>query len=44
LLVLAIVEHWFMVIPLPSERLWNWALRSPPEERNDPLDRCVPLD
>jgi len=44
LLVLAIIEHWFMVIPLPSERLWNWALRSHREERNDPLDRYVPLD
>ncbi len=28
LLALAVIEHWFMVIPLPSERLWNWALRS----------------
>ena len=44
LLVLAIIEHWFMVIPLPSERLWNWALRSHREEPTDPLDRCVPLD
>jgi putative photosynthetic complex assembly protein 2 len=44
LLVLAIIEHWFMVIPLPSERLWNWALRSHREEPSDPLDRCVPLD
>jgi putative photosynthetic complex assembly protein 2 len=28
LLSLAILEHWFMVLPLPSERLWNWGLRS----------------
>lgn len=27
LLALAIIEHWFMVIPLPSEKLWNWALK-----------------
>jgi putative photosynthetic complex assembly protein 2 len=27
LLALALLEHWFMVLPLPSERLWNWALR-----------------
>jgi putative photosynthetic complex assembly protein 2 len=26
LLALAVLEHWFMVLPLPSERLWNWAL------------------
>lgn len=33
LLILAIIEHWFMVIPLPSERLWNWALRSHRQRR-----------
>ena len=27
LLTLAILEHWFMVIPLPSEKLWLWALK-----------------
>lgn len=27
LLALAVLEHWFMVLPLPSERLWIWALR-----------------
>ena len=28
LLVLAILEHWFMVLPLPVNELWRWALRS----------------
>jgi putative photosynthetic complex assembly protein 2 len=28
LLSLAILEHWFMVLPLPSQALWNWGLRS----------------
>lgn len=28
LLSLAILEHWFMVLPLRFERLWQWALRS----------------
>ena len=28
LLALGLLEHWFMVLPLPSEKLWNWALRS----------------
>jgi len=28
LLSLAILEHWFMVLPLPSELLWSWGLRS----------------
>lgn len=30
LLALAILEHWFLVLPLPSENLWKWALRSRP--------------
>ena len=28
LLSLAVLEHWFMVLPLPSERLWAWGMRS----------------
>lgn len=28
LMVLAILEHWFLVLPLPFQALWNWALRS----------------
>jgi putative photosynthetic complex assembly protein 2 len=28
LLALAVLEHWFMVLPAPSERLWKWAMRS----------------
>jgi putative photosynthetic complex assembly protein 2 len=27
LLALGVLEHWFMVVPLPSEKLWNWARR-----------------
>ena len=34
LLGLALLEHWFMVLPLPSERLWNWAVGS---RRADPV-------
>ncbi len=30
LMALAVLEHWFMVLPLPSEALWRWALRSRP--------------
>jgi putative photosynthetic complex assembly protein 2 len=32
LLALAVLEHWFMVIPLPSEKMWKWAMR-PVEHR-----------
>lgn len=28
LLSLAILEHWFMVLPLPTAGLWSWGLRS----------------
>jgi len=28
LLGLAVLEHWFMVLPLPAERLFTWGLRS----------------
>jgi putative photosynthetic complex assembly protein 2 len=27
LLALAILEHWFMVLPIPTEKLWQWGLR-----------------
>ena len=27
MLGLAVVEHWFLVLPLPFARLWNWAVR-----------------
>ncbi len=27
LAALGVLEHWFMVMPLSSERLWEWALR-----------------
>lgn len=32
LMALAILEHWFMVLPLPSEALWRWSLRPTPIE------------
>ncbi len=33
LLVLAVLEHWFLVVPLPVDALWNWSLRSRPDLR-----------
>lgn len=26
LLTLAVLEHWFLVIPLPVEKIWRWAI------------------
>lgn len=28
LMALAVLEHWFLVIPLPAASLWSWSLRS----------------
>ena len=28
MLILAIVEHWFLVLPLPAAALWKWSLES----------------
>ena len=27
-MALAILEHWFLVLPLPAAALWNWGLKS----------------
>ena len=29
LTLLALLEHWFMVIPLPDQKLWRWMLPAP---------------
>jgi hypothetical protein len=40
-LALAILEHWFLVLPLQDAALWRWALRSrtpsPPDGQADKL-------
>lgn len=32
LTALALLEHWFMVIPLPDQKLWRWMLPAPRPE------------
>lgn len=27
LLALAVIEHWFMILPIPAEALWHWSLK-----------------
>ena len=42
LLALAVLEHWFMVLPLPSERLWKWAMRNERgRNRDSPLESRI---
>jgi putative photosynthetic complex assembly protein 2 len=31
LTLLALLEHWFMVLPLPDDRLWRWMIPAPKE-------------
>lgn len=42
LLALAVLEHWFLVLPLPAEKLWDWSLRgsSAPVETTEPASAC----
>lgn len=27
LVALAVIEHWFMILPIPAEELWRWSLK-----------------
>ena len=33
MMALAILEHWFLVLPLPSATLWHWGLASKAKQR-----------
>lgn len=37
LTVLALLEHWFMVLPLPDEKLWRWMLPAPKHQAMKPI-------
>lgn len=28
MMALAILEHWFLVLPIPAETMWNWSMKS----------------
>lgn len=32
---LALLEHWFMVLPLPDEKLWRWMIPAPKTKQED---------
>jgi hypothetical protein len=42
-LALATLEHWFLMLPLPSAALWNWSLpgRAAPRAAEMPETRAV---
>jgi putative photosynthetic complex assembly protein 2 len=44
LLGLAIVEHWFLVLPLPDAALWRWAVKTPAGSGPAPMPVPVRID
>ena len=40
LTLLALLEHWFMVLPLPDQKLWRWML---PERKSQPQALPTPI-
>lgn len=39
LLTLAVIEHWFLVLPVPAEAMWNWALGGRAVKSTDDLKK-----
>ena len=39
LFALGVVEHWFMLLPLPAITLWGWGMRSFSRRRTPPWNR-----
>jgi putative photosynthetic complex assembly protein 2 len=39
MMAFAILEHWFLVLPLPAAKLWEWGLAS--RDANKPFDAVV---
>ncbi|OYW51655.1 MAG: hypothetical protein B7Z10_02905 [Rhodobacterales bacterium 32-66-7] len=37
LTALAVLEHWFMVLPLPDQKLWRWMLPAAPDAHSQAL-------
>jgi len=42
LLALAILEHWFMVLPIPTEKLWDWGTRHAAHRRGPRIAAKAP--
>ncbi|MEO1090563.1 MAG: putative photosynthetic complex assembly protein PuhE [Pseudomonadota bacterium] len=43
LLALAVLEHWFLVLPIPDAALWRWALKPDPAAAADEATGLPPL-
>jgi len=44
ILTLGILEHWFLVVPLPVNAIWQWGLRSRLADRSDDDDAGLRSD
>lgn len=38
LMALAVIEHWFMILPIPAETLWRWSLKPATGDRRTDAD------
>lgn len=44
LLALAVLEHWFLVLPMPADKLWSWSLAGKPGTPNtEAPERVAPV-
>ncbi|WP_455371981.1 putative photosynthetic complex assembly protein PuhE [Limibacillus halophilus] len=41
MMILAILEHWFLVVPLPAAKLWHWGLKSRKQDSAKPIEVTV---
>jgi putative photosynthetic complex assembly protein 2 len=42
LMALAVIEHWFMILPIEAEKLWRWSLTPSPPPLSSTVDRRDP--
>lgn len=43
LMGLAVLEHWFLVVPLPSEKLWRWSLPGTTQDPTPAPAECTAI-
>lgn len=43
LMALAVIEHWFMILPIHAEKLWRWSLAPTPSPLPPKLEKPDPV-
>ena len=41
LMALAVIEHWFMILPIPAEALWRWSIRNRSDDSATQADTAI---